>query len=286
MESLICVCGAGTMGRGICLAVAAQGISVILYDLNPDIVSEAAQRIAKELEQAVEKKLIPPEGKEKILQGIRYSTRLSDCRAPLIIEAIVEKTETKSALFIELAGINSTDTIFASNTSSLSITGIAESTPFPERVTGLHFFNPANRMKLVEIIKTKYNSEAVVSQMQALVFQLNKTPVICMDTPGFIVNRVARPFYLEALRLTEQNITDMATIDRLMESAGFPMGPFHLMDLIGLDINYTVTCSIYTALGKPARLKPSGLQEALVKQGSLGKKTGGGFFQYLKKTAE
>jgi len=211
---------------------------------------------------------------------------LSDCQAPLIIEAIVEKTDIKSALFNDLSGINSAETIFASNTSSLSITRIAELTSFPERVTGLHFFNPANRMRLVEIIKTKYVSDAVVNQLQAFVSRLKKTAVVCLDTPGFIVNRVARPFYLEALRLTEYKKTDMSTIDRLMESAGFPMGPFHLMDLIGLDINYTVSCSVYESLGRPARMKPSVMQEDLVKQGLFGRKTGGGFFQYLKKSAE
>jgi 3-hydroxybutyryl-CoA dehydrogenase len=175
MESLICVCGAGTMGRGIALPAATQRRTVILYDLNPDIVSYAAQGVAKELEQAVEKKRISPEEKEKILQGIRYSGHLSDCRAPLVIEAIVEKTEVKSALFNELADINPAETIFASNTSSLSITRIAELTSCPERVTGLHFFNPANRMKLVEIIKTKYISDAVVYQLQNFVKQLKKT---------------------------------------------------------------------------------------------------------------
>ena len=286
MESLICICGAGTMGRGIALAAATQGISVILYDLNPGVLSDAARWIEIELEQAVEKKSIPREEKENILRDIRFSGDLSNCRAPIIIEAIVEKPDAKAALLIELAGINSDDTIFASNTSSLSITGIAELTPFPERVAGLHFFNPANRMKLVEIIRTKYNSDDVVHHLQAFAVQLKKTPVLCLDTPGFIVNRVARPYYLEALRLAERNIAGMVNIDRLMESAGFPMGPFHLMDLIGLDINYTVSCSVYEALGRPDRMKPSGLQEALVKQGLLGKKTGRGFFQYLKKTAE
>jgi 3-hydroxybutyryl-CoA dehydrogenase len=286
MESLVCICGAGTMGRGIALAAATQGISVMLYDLNPDMLSEASSGIVKELEQSVEKKRISPAEKENVWQRIRFSGELSDCRAPLIIEAIVEKTEAKAVLFSELAGINTTDTLYVSNTSSLSITGIAELTAFPERVAGLHFFNPANRMKLIEIIRTKYNTEEVVHRLQAFTVQLKKTTVICLDTPGFIVNRVARPYYLEALRLAEQKTTDMATIDRIMESAGFPMGPFHLMDLIGLDINYAVSCSVYESLGRPARLKPSGLQEVLVKQGLLGKKTGGGFFQYIKKTAE
>ena len=286
MESLICVCGAGTMGRGICLAAASQGIKVILYDLNPDILSAANRSILKELEQSVEKKYILSEGKEKIWQNIRFTGQLTDCRAPLIIEAIVEKKEAKSELFNELEVINPEDTIFASNTSSLSITAIAEGTSFAERVSGLHFFNPANRMKLVEVIKTKYNSDHLINRLRSFVVQLKKTPVICLDTPGFIVNRVARPFYLESLRQLELNITDMDTTDRLMESAGFPMGPFHLMDLIGLDINYTVSCSIYESLGRPARMKPSALQETKVTKGLLGKKTGEGFFQYQKKKAE
>ena len=286
MESLICICGAGTMGRGIALAAATQGIAVMLYDLNPAMLSEASSGIVKELEQSVEKKRISPEEKEIILQRIRFSGELSACRAPLIIEAIVEKTEAKAALFTELAGINTADTIYTSNTSSLSIAGIAALTPFPERVAGLHFFNPANRMKLVEIIRTKYNTDEVVHRLQAFSVQLKKTPVICQDTPGFIVNRVARPYYLEALRLAEKKTTDPATIDRIMESAGFPMGPFHLMDLIGLDINYTVSSSVYESLGRPARMKPSYLQEDMVKQGLLGKKTGRGFFQYFNKAIE
>jgi 3-hydroxybutyryl-CoA dehydrogenase len=141
-------------------------------------------------------------------------------------------------------------------------------------------------MKLVEIIRTKYNTDEIVNRISAFVKQIQKTPVICQDKPGFIVNHVARPFYLEALRLVEEKIADMSTIDKIMESAGFNMGPFHLMDLIGNDINYTVSCSLYESLGKPPRLKPSSLQEALVKQGLLGKKTGNGFFQYAKSPSE
>ncbi len=274
------------MGRGITLAVASRDIPVILYDLHPGTVSEAASLIEKELEQGVSKKRISAEDKENILRRISFSTSISDCRAPLIIEAIIEKTEAKSTLFLELAAINHQETIFATNTSSLSVTEIAQQTIFPDRVIGIHFFNPANRMKLVEIIRTKYNSDEIVNRITAFVKQIQKTPVICQDKPGFIVNHVARPFYLEALRLVEEKIADMSTIDKIMESAGFNMGPFHLMDLIGNDINYTVSCSLYESLGKPPRLKPSSLQEALVKQGLLGKKTGNGFFQYAKSPSE
>lgn len=286
MESLICICGAGTMGRGIALSAATQGISVILYDMNAEMLTTAATAVENELAQSIEKNRISSEAKENILRAIRFSGIRSDCRAPLIIEAITENSAAKSALFVELDEINHGDTIYLSNTSSLSVTGIAEQTPFPEKIAGLHFFNPANRMKLVEIIRTKYNNDVMVHRIQDFAMQLKKTPVICLDRAGFIVNRVARPYYLEAMRLAEQRQTDITTIDKIMVSAGFPMGPFHLMDLIGLDINYTVSCSIYESLGRPARLKPSYMQEMLVNQGLLGIKTGQGFFEYLKKTAE
>ena len=286
MESKICICGAGTMGSGITLTVARAGIPAILYDLNREMLTTASSAIEKELNREVEKKLILTTDKENILRRITFTHSINDCCAPLIIEAIVEKTETKSALFIELAAINSKETIFATNTSSLSVSTIAERTPFPERIIGLHFFNPATRMKLVEVIRTKYISEEILKRILDFTAQIGKTAVVCQDLPGFIVNHVARPFYLEALRLSGEKISDIATIDKLMESAGFKMGPFHLMDLIGNDVNYTVSSSLYEALDKPARLKPSGIQEALVKKGSLGKKTGSGFFQYNKPVSE
>ncbi|HEY4935446.1 MAG TPA: 3-hydroxyacyl-CoA dehydrogenase NAD-binding domain-containing protein [Puia sp.] len=286
METALCICGAGTMGRGITLTAASRDLTAILYDLSPELLSGAVSFIEKELEQGVERKRLSTDEKEKILRRISFTTSISDCCAPLIIEAITEKIEAKSALFLDLAGINTEETIFVTNTSSLSVKEIAEQTTFRERIIGLHFFNPANRMKLVEIIRTKYNSDALVNRITSFAKQLEKIPVVCQDAPGFIVNHVARPFYLEALRLAENQIADMSTIDRLMESAGFKMGPFHLMDLIGNDINYTVSNSLYESLGKPARLKPSALQEVLVKQGLLGKKTGSGFFQYAKYETE
>lgn len=286
MENVVCVCGAGTMGRGISLAVASHGMQTILYDLNPGILSEAAKFIEQELERGVLKKRISADDKENILRRFLFTSSISDCRASIIIEAIVEKIEMKAALFLELAGFNKEDTIFASNTSSLSIAGIAGKTIFRDRVIGIHFFNPADRMKLVEIIRTKYNSDEIINRAVAFVNQLEKKPVTCQDAPGFIVNHVARPFYLEALRLAEEEIADMSTIDRIMESTGFKMGPFHLMDMIGNDINYIVSCSLYESLGKPARLKPSALQENMVKKGNLGRKTGSGYFQYAKSEKE
>lgn len=286
MERSVCICGAGTMGMGIALATASVGMQTILYDVNPDMISRTRTLIEKELDSALSKKRISNTEKENTLQRIRFTTSMNECLAPLFIEAIIENHQAKSALFQQLDAFNHKETIFATNTSSLSVTAIASQTSFPERVVGLHFFNPANRMKLVEVIQTKYVSDDLVKQMSLFVRQLGKVPVICQDAPGFIVNHVARPFYLEALRLADKNVADPETIDLLMESAGFKMGPFHLMDLIGNDINYTVSSTLYEALGSPARLRPSPMQEEKLKQGLLGRKTGSGFFKYHNSTDE
>ncbi len=274
------------MGRGIALTIAGHGMHVILYDLNHNMISQAESILEKDLDQAVEKKRISLPEKEIIRGRILFTSSIDDCRASLVIEAIIENIEAKQSLVQKLAAINTDETIFATNTSSLSISEIAGQTSFRNRIIGMHFFNPANRMKLVEIIRTKYVPEELVNRIAGFAKQIGKIPVICQDAPGFIVNHVARPFYLEALRLAEQKITDMETIDKLMESAGFKMGPFHLMDLIGNDINYTVSCSLYESLGKPARLKPSVLQQENVQHGLLGRKTGSGFFQYTKPITE
>jgi 3-hydroxybutyryl-CoA dehydrogenase len=268
------------MGSGIAQAAAQQGIPVILYDLNREMLFKARMQIERDLQRMIEKGKLTDTGKKEILNRIHFTGSLADCRAEIIVEAITEKAEPKCALFKQLEKINGPQTLFASNTSSLSIQAIAEQTDFPERVIGMHFFNPASRMKLVEVVKTGYLSEASIQKILDLAHQMGKTPVICSDSPGFIVNHIARLFYLEALRLAEKEIAGIETIDRLVEAAGFKMGPFHLMDLIGNDINYTVSCSLYEALGKPARLRPAALQESKVKQGALGRKTGRGFFEY------
>lgn len=285
MKNAVCICGAGTMGRGIALAAAVSGMDCLLYDLDARVLDSASSLIEKEIEQEIEKKRMNSSAGKMIFNRISFSSSITDCIAPVIIEAIIENISAKSGLFIGLSGFNDTETIFASNTSSLSVTAIAEQTSFPERIIGMHFFNPANRMQLVELIQTKYVSWKLIQQMAVWAGQLGKTTVICRDTPGFIVNHIARPFYLEALRLAEMKIADVDTIDKLMESAGFKMGPFHLMDLIGNDINYTVSNTLYQALGYPARLRPSPMQEIKLQQGLLGRKTGSGFFQYLKPMA-
>jgi 3-hydroxybutyryl-CoA dehydrogenase len=278
--SIICICGAGTMGSGIAQAAAASGFYVILYELNDAVLEKAKASIEKNLRSLVEKRKITGNAKEETLNNLHFTNNLHDCLGNVIIEAIIEKPEAKIALFNQLAEINHSETVFASNTSSLSITQIAKGVKNPERVIGMHFFNPATIMKLVEVVKTDLTNKQTTNIIIELAKQMNKTPVICKDSPGFIVNRVARPFYIESLRLVEEELIDFAKIDSLMESTGFKMGPFKLMDLIGNDINYAVSCSVYEQLGDPERLRPSFIQKEKVEAGQLGKKTGKGYYEY------
>jgi len=279
-DSIICICGAGTMGSGIAQAAASSGFYTILYELNEAVLEKAKASIEENLQSLVEKRKITGNAKEETLNNLRFTNNLHDCLGNVIIEAIIEKPEAKIALFNQLAEINHSETVFASNTSSLSITQIAKGVKNPERVIGMHFFNPATIMKLVEVVKTKLTNEQTTNIIIELTKQMNKKPVLCKDSPGFIVNRVARPFYIESLRLVEEELIDFAKIDSLMESTGFKMGPFKLMDLIGNDINYAVSCSVYEHLGDPERLKPSFIQKEKVEVGQLGKKTGKGYYEY------
>lgn len=268
------------MGSGIAQSAAQAGFTTLLYDLNPSMLDKAEHDIRQSLHKLVARNKLSAEEKEKIIQRIRFTNNLQFCRADIFIEAIVEKTEVKSTLFNQLAEINNDECIFASNTSSLPVTRIAELVKNPERVIGMHFFNPAPVMKLVEIITTKYTSDHTKQAIETLAKQMGKTAVICKDSPGFIVNRVARPYYIESLRLNEENLTTHSQTDRLLEASGFKLGPFKLMDLIGNDVNYAVSVSVYEQLGKPERLKPSTIQEDLVKNGKLGKKSGEGYYRY------
>jgi len=279
-SSIICICGAGTMGSGIAQATAASGFYTILYELNDAVLEKAKTSIEKNLQSLVEKRKITGNAKEETQYNLRFTNNLHDCLGDVIVEAIIEKPEAKIALFNQLAEINHSETVFASNTSSLSITQIAKGVKNPERVIGMHFFNPATIMKLVEVVKTDLTNEQTTNIIIELSKQMNKTPVICKDSPGFIVNRIARPFYIESLRLIEEELIDFAKIDSLMESTGFKMGPFKLMDLIGNDINYAVSCSIYEQLGDPERLRPSFIQKEKVETGQLGMKTGKGYYEY------
>jgi 3-hydroxybutyryl-CoA dehydrogenase len=280
MIQTICICGAGTMGSGIAQSLAAGGFRVLLYDLNKDMLQKARATIEKSLGALEEKNKLGAGERQAILGRLRFVSEARECIADLVIEAIVEKLEAKLELFHQLARINGPDTILATNTSSLSVTALAEKTPHPERVAGIHFFNPAPIMKLVEVVRTDHTSEKTIGMILGVIRQTGKTPVVCKDSPGFIVNHVARPYYLEALKLVEQGIADFETIDTLLEGTGFKMGPFRLMDLIGNDVNYAVSCSVYDALGKPERLQPSPVQEQKVRNGELGRKTGRGYYLY------
>jgi 3-hydroxybutyryl-CoA dehydrogenase len=276
----ICICGAGTMGSGIAQVAAATGYRTVLYEVNDQVLQNAAYKLDKDLTSLVEKGKIDAVTKAGIVNNLTFTSDINQCVAELVIEAIVEKMEVKVALFQQLAGINTTETILASNTSSLSITQLAAQITHPERVAGLHFFNPAALMKLVEVVKGEYTGEETVQSLVGIVRSMNKTPVVCKDAPGFIVNRIARPFYIEALRMVEEGKADYETIDRLIEARGFKMGPFKLMDLIGNDINYAVSCSVYEQLNHPDRLKPSYLQKEKVDSGALGRKTKQGYYNY------
>lgn len=274
----ICVCGAGTMGGGIAQVSATAGFRTVLFDVQESAVQKAAEKLKGSLNLLVEKGKLSTGEKDEILSRIHFTSGIKDCKADVVIEAIVEKPDAKISLFNQLANINSAKTIFASNTSSLSITAIGAALPHPERVAGIHFFNPAPVMKLVEVVKGAQTLDNVVQQLVTLTKAFGKVPVVCKDSPGFVVNRVARPYYIESLRAAEESKISFETIDRLLEGVGFKMGPFRLMDLIGNDINYAVSCSVYEQLGKPERLKPSYLQKEKVERGELGKKTGKGYY--------
>lgn len=276
----ICVCGAGTMGSGIAQAAAQAGFATLLYELNPVVLDKARENISKNLQSLVNKGKMEAAEKEKIEKRIGFTDDIQNCLADIFVEAIIEKTDIKIALFNQLAELNHSECIFASNTSSLSITAIAKNVQRPERVIGMHFFNPATIMKLVEVVNTEYTNQQTTATVVELAKQMGKIPVVCKDSPGFIVNRVARPYYIEALRLVEEGKVSMEQADAIMEASGFKMGPFKLMDLIGNDVNYAVSCSVYEQLGQPERLKPSYFQEQKVKEGKLGKKTGEGYYKY------
>ena len=280
MIQSIGVCGAGTMGSGIAQVAAMAGYRTILFDVDAAMVQKGRAGIEKGLHTLVEKNKLTAIERQSIMDRLSFTADIQDCVADLLIEAIVEKPAIKQDLFTRLAEVNSPVSIFASNTSSLSLTALAEDIPHPERFAGMHFFNPAPLMKLVEVVATPLASENTIRAITAVAVQMGKTPVRCTDAPGFIVNHVARPYYLEALRLMEEGLGDMETIDAIMEATGFRMGPFRLMDLIGNDINYAVSCSVYEAMGKPQRLKPSPIQEQKVQEGALGRKTGKGYYRY------
>jgi len=276
----IVVCGSGTMGSGIAQVCAQHGFATIQFDVNEEMLHKSKAAIEKNLQVLIEKGKLKEAEKTTILQRLFFTSDIYQCKADLIIEAIIEKKEAKISLFNQLTEINATETIFASNTSSISIKSIAKEIIHPQRFLGMHFFNPAPVMKLVEVIKANDTTDEVIETIISVCKQLNKTAVVCKDAPGFIVNRVARPYYLEAMKLVEQGAATIETVDAILQTTGFKMGPFKLMDLIGLDINYSVSEIVWTDLGKPERLKPSIIQQQKIEANELGKKTGKGFYEY------
>lgn len=276
----IAVAGAGAMGAGIAQVFAQAGYTVLIYDLSAGQLDKAMAGITDNLTKAVAKGKLSEADKKAALSRVQYVSELHLLKADLIIEAIIEKLEVKKELFLKLAEINSSDTILASNTSSLPITQIARGIPHPERVVGMHFFNPAHIMQLVEVISGAETSAAVLEVMKALTAKIGKTLVVAKDAPGFIVNRVARHYYVESLKVLEERVASMENIDALMESAGFKMGPFRLMDALGNDVNFAVTSSLFASFHQDPKFRPSRIQQQKVDAGHLGRKTGKGFYSY------
>ena len=278
----VSIIGAGTMGTGIAQIAATKGHEVCLYDSFEESLKNSKNKLVKILNRLVEKEKINSETKKEILENIKFSSNLEDIsKSSLVIEAIVEDLSIKQKLFKEIESIVDKNCIIATNTSSLSIASIAGACEKADRVIGIHFFNPAPLMPLVEIIPAVQTSEETNKKTKELIDNWDKVTVIVKDTPGFIVNRVARPFYGEALRIHEEGITDFATIDWAMkEIGGFRMGPFELMDYIGNDVNYTVTETVFTAFYFDTRYKPSLTQKRMKEAGFYGRKSGRGFYDY------
>jgi 3-hydroxybutyryl-CoA dehydrogenase len=275
------VIGAGTMGGGIAQVAAQSGHPVILRDVQEEFVTRAIARMRSIFARLVEKKRMTQAEADATLERITPAVDLDALKdAALIIEAIPEDLPLKRDLFARLDTLCAPETILASNTSSLSIDILAGATQRPDRFLGLHFFNPPPLMALVEVVRGDATSEATLNTAVDLMRSWGKTPVITKDTPGFVVNRVARPFYLEALRLLGAGVTDAATLDRIARGAGFPMGPFELMDLIGIDVNDAVTQSVYHAFFEEPRFRPHPIQQRMVESGRLGRKTRRGFYDY------
>ncbi|GGC78026.1 hypothetical protein GCM10011508_01920 [Flavobacterium lutivivi] len=278
----VAIIGSGTMGSGIAQVAATAGCEVKVFDTNHEALNRSKANLENVLSKLVEKEKITNDEKLRIIGNISFASSLSELsHSDLVIEAIIENLEVKRKLFSDLENYVSPETILATNTSSLSITSIAASCQKPERVIGIHFFNPAPLMQLVEIIPAIQTSKEILHKSVETISSWKKTVAVVKDTPGFIVNRVARPFYSEALRIFDEGFADMQTIDFAMkEIGGFKMGPFELMDFIGHDVNYVVTESVFTAFYFDPKYKPSLTQKRLVEAGYLGKKSGRGFYDY------